>query len=315
MLVHHSYDSRFVDMLERLKKEFGEKMFESSGIGDSQLDINSFSKNFFGDDGGNTADKSIDANANVNDKSVTGWMTESSKSIMKLNAYYQLWNSALKKHGIKRANKMIESEIIGAIRIHDLWLWNKPYCWAASLDLLVSQGMPFHQFPRTGEIKHFDSFINVSLQYLCYLSNQIAGAVAFPNFFTYAEYFIRKDHGEHWYENEKEAQKIKQLFQNWIYSINFSWRSNQSAFTNLSIMDEPWMKALFSNHYNPDYSSPNFENLMRVQKMFVECVIENRKNNPFTFPVLTASFVILLGMCCKFLFRFQACIYISRFFC
>ncbi len=287
MLVHHSYDSRFVDMLERLKKQYGETMFESSGIGDSQLDINSFSKNFFSDDG-NTADKSIDANANVNEKSVTGWMTESSKSIMKLNAYYQLWNSALKKHGIKRANKMVEAEVIGSIRIHDLWLWNKPYCWAASLNSLVEQGMPFHQQPKTGKIKHFDSFINVTLQYLCYLSNSIAGAVALPDFFAYAEYFIRKDYGEKWYENPETIRKIEQLFQNWIYSINFSWRSNQSPFTNLSIMDRKWIESLFSSHFNPDYSAVNADNLMRTQKLFVECVIENKKNNPFTFPVLTA---------------------------
>jgi anaerobic ribonucleoside-triphosphate reductase len=287
MLVQHSYDSRFVDMLERLKKEVGEKMFESSGIGASQLDMNSFSKNFFTEDG-NTADKSIDANANVNEKSVTGWMTESTKSIMKLNAYYQLWNSALKKHGIKRANKMIESEIKGAIRVHDLWLWNKPYCWAASLNCLVEQGMPFHQQPKTGKIKHFDSFINVSLQYLCFLSNSIAGAVALSDFFAYAEYFIRKDFGEAWFEHPESVTRIKQLFQNWIFSINFSWRSNQSPFTNLSIMDTKWIDALFSSHFNPDYTSVNVENLMRTQKLFVECVIENKKNNPFTFPVLTA---------------------------
>lgn len=710
MLVQHSYDSRFVSMMERLKKQYSEKMFETSGIGDRQLDINSFSKNFFGDDG-NTADKSIDANANVNEKSVSGWMTESTKSIMKLNAYYQLWKDALKKHGIKRANKMIESEIIGSIRIHDLWLWNKPYsyyretpiyirindgdtkivsmkqlfdlyaefveilpdretidlknvyktvdysdvrdltgskgrhpykssdkptasvkevhnieildgdgnwtalecvlrhkrevnmiaiqlnngdhtivtadhpvilesgdeiraellqvgdkvklgdssvfhdvqeyidvnkdfayfmgfitgdgnvefysnnnnllntdiciniskfesgitiyqsdiqnskiyecvkrlvpdtklfrksvinnenmislsnpiiklimskyfnvdytnssytknvpinvlswnrdsklayisglidsegtvdnrgscnikmkaygimnsldeilkscditvtskgfcnnefdglcyivfdgvnelkdystkysnvdtiickdqshdtrildnsikkisvfdpnnianaynlngeewgyvydittkshtfysggmtqhnCWAASLDLLVSQGMPFQKHPKTREVKHFDSFINVSLQYLCYLSNSIAGAVALPDFFAHAEYFIRKDFGERWFDNPDSVRRINQLFQNWIYSINFSWRSNQSPFTNLSIMDSKWIESLFSMHYNPDFSSVNGENLMKVQRLFVDCVIENKKNNPFTFPVLTA---------------------------
>lgn len=287
MLVQHSYDSRFVSLMDRLKKQYGETMFELSGIGEKQLDINSFSKNFFSDDG-NTADKSIDANANVNEKSVTGWMTESTKSIMKLNAYYQLWDSALKKHGVKRANKMIEAEINGAIRIHDLWLWNKPYCWAASLNPLVEQGMPFHKNPKTGPVKHFDSFINVSLQYLCYLSNSIAGAVALPDFFAYCDYFVRKDFGEKWYENPDTIRRIEQLYQNWIYSINFSWRSNQSPFTNISILDKDWIKALFSNHFNPDYSTVDADNIMRLQKLFINCVIENKKDNPFTFPVLTA---------------------------
>ena len=289
MLVHHSYDSRFVDLMERLKKQYGEKMFEISGIGDKQLDINSFSKNFFGDDS-NVADKSIDANANAGQKSVTGWTAESAKPQMKLNAYYQLWDSALKKHGIKRANRFIEYEISGAIRINDFFMWNKPYCWASSLNSLVETGMPFHKNPNIGPIKHFDSFINVSLQYICVLAHELAGASALPDFFAYSEYFIRKDYGELWYENPQTVTKVKQLFQNWIFSINFKgFRSGvQSPFTNLSIMDMNWLTSLFSSHLNPDYSAPNLKNLDRVQKMFVDCVIENRTDNPFTFPVLTA---------------------------
>jgi len=48
------------------------------------------------------------------------WNYEFPKALMKLNSLYHLWTSALKKHGIKRANKMIELEIAGGIRIHDL---------------------------------------------------------------------------------------------------------------------------------------------------------------------------------------------------
>lgn len=52
--------------------------------------------------------------------SILSWNYEFPKPLMKLNALYHLWKDALKKHGIKRANKMIELEIAGAIRIHDL---------------------------------------------------------------------------------------------------------------------------------------------------------------------------------------------------
>lgn len=288
MLVKHSFDQRFINLIDRMRSQYSEEMLELTGIGAKQLDINSYSRHFFGTPDVNTADKTIDANANVSDSSVNAWETELKKPIMKLNALYQLWKSAEAKHGIKRANKMIEHEIKGSIRIHDAWLWNKPYCFAFSLNKLVQEGMPFYDKIKIGEVKHFDSFINLSLQFLCFASNQVAGAVAFPDFFVYAEYFIRKDYGENWHEDEAIVSKVEQLFQNWIYSVNFSWRSNQSPFTNLSVMDEYWLKALFSNHYNPDYSTPNFENTMRVQKVFTNEMIRNLESNPFTFPVMTS---------------------------
>jgi len=288
MLVKHSFDHRFISLIDRIRNQYGEEMLELTGIGVKQLDINSYSKKFFGTTV-NMADKSIDANANVSDSSVNAWETELKKPIMKLNAFYQLWKSAEAKHGIKRANKMIEQEIKGSIRIHDSWLWNKPYWFAFSRRELAQEGIPFYDKIKIGEVKHFDSFINLSLQFLCYASNQVAGAVAFPDFFVYAEHFIRKDYGENWYEDEVIVNKVNQLFQNWIYSVNFSWRSNQSPFTNLSVMDKYWLKALFSNHLNPDHSTPDFDNTMRVQKLFTDEMNRNLESNPFTFPVMTSS--------------------------
>jgi ribonucleoside-triphosphate reductase (formate) len=287
MLIHHSFDQRFVTYMEKMRKQYGDEIFELTGIGDKSLDINRYSADFFGSTA-TTADKTIDGNANVSDTSVNAWESELKKPIMKLNALYQLWKSAERKHGIKRANKLIEHEIRGAIRIHDCHLWNKAYCYAYSLNHLVNEGMPFYNKIKIGPVKHFDSFINLSLQFLCYASNQIAGAVAFPDFLVYAEYFIRKDYGELWYEDANTVNKINQLFQNWIYSVNFSWRSNQTAFTNVSVFDKEWLKAVFAEHINPDFSSPDFNNTMRVQKLFVNEMRRNLKDNPFTFPVMTA---------------------------
>lgn len=292
MLVSHSFDQRFVNLIERLRTQYGEEMLELTGIGAKDLDINRYSKHFFSDSVSTTADATIDANANVSDKSVNSWQSELRKPIMKLNAYYQIWKDAEKKHGIKRANKMIEADINGAIRVHDCHFYNLSYCYAFSLTKLVNEGMPFYDRIKIGPVKHFDSFINLSLQFLCYASNNLAGAVAFPDFLVYAEYFIRKDYGENWYEDESIRTKINQLFQNWIFSVNFSWRSNQSAFTNISVFDNQWIDALFSGHMNPDYSPCDKVNLKRVQRMFVNELVRCRKDNPFTFPVMTACFLI-----------------------
>lgn len=89
-----------------------------SGISRENLDINRFTNKFL--ETKTTADISVDANANVNDTSMLSWNYEFPKALMKLNSLYHLWTSALKKHGIKRANKMIELEIAGGLRIHDL---------------------------------------------------------------------------------------------------------------------------------------------------------------------------------------------------
>lgn len=165
-------------------------------------------------------------------------------------------------------------------------------CWASSLSELVLNGMPFYPKIKIGPIKHFDSFINLSLQYVCYASNQIAGALALPDFFIYADFFVRKDFGENWHQDESTVKKVNQLFQNWIYSVNFSWRSNQSPFVNLSVFDMYWLKALFKEHANPDFSSPNFDNVDRLQRMFVAEMVRNLKDNPFTFPVMTAALLM-----------------------
>ena len=289
MLIRHSYDSRFVQLLQKLKEEYGQKIFDLSGIGENDLDINSYSRNFFTNDNLALADKTVDGNANISDKSVLSWENELKKPIMKLNSMYMLWKSAEKKHGIKRANKFIESELRGAIRIHDFHYWTKPYCWATSLDVLVQNGMPWYEKIKISCVKHFDSLINVSLQYLCSLSNSIAGAVAMPDFFIYCEYFIRKDYGENWFENPQIVEHINQQFQSWIYSVNFNWRSNQSPFTNLTVFDKKWLHALFGTHINPDCKKTDLDNVIRIQKLFVNQMIKDLKDNPFTFPVMTAA--------------------------
>ena len=61
--------------------------------------------------------------------------------------------------------------------------------------------MPWVKRIKIGPVKHFYSFINNAFQLICTLSTQCVGAVAVPDFLIYAEYFIRKDFGDKWYEN------------------------------------------------------------------------------------------------------------------
>ena len=290
MFINHSFDHHFVSLLEKLEKKYGAEMFELEGIDRKNLDIAKFTNKFF--ETTTMADASVDANANVDDTSILSWDYEMPKPLMKLNGLYFLWKDALKKHGIKRANKMIELEIAGGIRIHDLHGWLKPYCWGTSLSTIVNEGMPWVKRIKIGPVKHFYSFINNAFQLICTLSTQCVGAVAVPDFLIYAEYFIRKDFGDKWYENENSVEFIRQAFQHFIYSVNNSFRGNQSPFTNVSVYDKHWLESLFAQHMNPDFTNPDLDNAMRVQKLFVDELMNQLEQNPFTFPVMTAASLI-----------------------
>lgn len=285
--IQHSFDHHFVELLDRLEKKYGEEMFELEGIDRKNLDIAKFTEKYLNTDV--VADTSVDANANVDSNDVLGLEYEAPKPIMKLNGIYMLWKDALKKFGIKRANKMVELEIAGGIRVHDLHGWIKPYCWGTSLSTIVNEGMPWVKRIKIGPIKHFYSFINNTFQLICTLSTQCMGAVAVPDFLIYAEYFIRKDFGDKWYENEKTVHFIREAFQHFIYSVNNSFRGNQSPFTNVSVYDKYWLEALFKDHMNPDFTHPDIKNTMRVQKLFVDELMTQLQDNPFTFPVMTAA--------------------------
>ena len=283
--VTHSYDYHFQDLLDRLEKKYGTEMFELEGIARKNLDIAAFTNKFL--ETKTTADVSIDGNANVDDMSILSWNYEMPKPLAKLNSLYHIWKDALKKHGIKRANKFIELEIAGAIRIHDLHGWLLPYCWAASLAPIVNTGMPWVKNIKVKPVRHFNTLISNSIKYIYNLSSQCVGAVAVPDFLAYAEYFIRKDYGEEWYNDPHAVRDVEQGFQQWIYGVNDKARGNQSPFTNVSVFDKYWRKAMFEKHTNPDFTTCNLDNLKRVQRFFVEILIKEQEDNPFTFPVMT----------------------------
>jgi ribonucleoside-triphosphate reductase len=287
--ITHTWDVRFVEELQYLKKKHSGIMFDLEGIGDNDLDINAYSNRFFSNK--TTADVSVDSNSNIASNDVVTWEHEGPKALLRLNALFLLWKRAEGTLGIKRANKLLEAEIIGSLRVHDLHKVTSPYCYATSLDRLVSEGMPFYKKIKIGAIKHFDSFFNVGLQHICYMSNVLAGAVAVPTLLVDASYFLEKDFGMEWFKNEAVVSHVRQTIQSFIFSINYSFRSGaQSPFVNISVFDLPWLKSLFGDHIYPNFSKVNFDNVQRLQRLFVEVLLENQqKAGPFTFPVMTAA--------------------------
>lgn len=290
MLIRQSFDQRFVLKLKEIEEKYGSEMIRLDGIGQDKLDINQFAKDFF-----NTniiSNISSDGNANVDDNSVLTFEHEFGKSLHKVNAYYHMWNTMIKDSniGIKRANKILELCINGSLKIHDNHMWMKPYCFSFSLDGLVTKGLPFISKVKIGPPKHFKSFINLLAQLTAFISNQIAGAAAFPDLFIYMDWYARKEYGEQYHNNEVVMSTIKEELQSMVFSWNFPFRGSQSAFVNVNLYDDYFLKDLFTSTIYPDMSTPNFDSIKKLQEFYMKWFVNESKQQTFTFPVNTATF-------------------------
>lgn len=290
MLLRQSYDSRFVEKLKDIENKYGVEMFDLDGIGPDKLDINHFSRAFFKRN--IIADVSSDGNANVDDDSILSLEYEFGKSLQKLNGYYILWKNMVEdeKYGIKRANKLVELLLNGSLKLHDAHMCLKPYCYSFSLSELASKGLPFIKKVKIGPPKHFKSFVNLVVQFTAFASNQLAGAEAFPDLFIYMDWYARKDFGEKYHENEEIMYTIREELQSLVFSWNFPFRGSQSAFVNVNLYDDYFLKDLFSTTIYPDMSKPNFDSIKKLQEYYMRWFVKESKHQAFTFPVNTATF-------------------------
>lgn len=110
------YNYEFKVLMNDLQDKYGEEIMNSCGIG-KQLDMGPASKKFFGIK--NTADTSIDPNANVSDHSVISHGIEIVKPFHLVNSYYRIWKEIKKLKGVEYANKIVESQISGRLYIND----------------------------------------------------------------------------------------------------------------------------------------------------------------------------------------------------
>ena len=291
MLIKHSFDQRFINRIKELEDKYGKEMFDLDGIGDSTLDINSFTNKFLCHNV--AADISSDPNANVDDQSVVVLENEFNKPLHRLNTYYILWERMIQNpdFGIKRANKALDLCIRGTLKIHDAHLFMKPYCFAFSVDTIVSDGLTYIKKVKIAKPKHVTSYINQVIQFLAYASNQIAGAVAFPDFFVFLDWFCRQDYGEDYLEDEFFRKQLEQNIQSFVFSMNYPYRGGgQSSFSNISIFDKYFLKDLFTNVTYPDFSTPNLDSIMKLQEFYARWFMKESKIQSFTFPVNTACF-------------------------
>lgn len=139
--------------------------------------------------------------------------------------------------------------------------------------------------------QHLTTFTDYVIEYVSFMCNRSSGAVGIPNILVWTMYFWKKDIDNGYYIVNPEYY-LRQTFQKLIYRLNQSFlRTDQSAFTNVSIFDRYYYEALFGGLTFPDgsYAIDYIDMFIEHEKIFMEVVSEIRSENMFTFPVLTYS--------------------------
>ena len=280
----------FERTLEDLKKKYGEDFEYINGVHPSQLDFSEFIDNFV--DKQTVADASIDPNANANHKDIRSFMTEKAKSEDKLFGLNKIFSTIKKQWGLKTAKAWLEQEFSKGFYLNDSTTASYfPYCWANDLTRLATEGLFFLDNYNSEAPKHLTTFFDDVIEFVSFLSNRQSGAVGLPNVLVWAWYFWQKDVKEGYYMKDPDYY-ARQQFQKLIYRLNQPFlRIDQSAFTNVSIFDRCYIESLFGGVEFPDGEMmiDHVEDLIEFQKIFMDVVSDIRKENMFTYPVLTYS--------------------------
>ena len=291
MNINIRLNKNFTTQFNKMLSEYGDEFARLNGFADAQLSYTDFIDNFI--DAETVADASVDGNANVGNKDMRTLMNEMPKSHRKLLAYNKIYYELNKKYGFKTANDWLNKEWTKALYMHDADTSTfLHYCFAYDLKDLAEKGLFFLNNFNAEPPKHLSTFIDFVKEYISFASNRSSGAVGLPNLIPYMYYFWKKD-CENGYATKSPDYYARQQIQRFIYAVNQPYvrDGTQSAFTNVSVFDGPYLDALFGGAEFPDgtFMVDELDEIKEFQKIFMEVVAEIRQHNMFTFPVLTIS--------------------------
>ena len=292
MNINIKLDRNFTSAFNKMMNKYGYEMARLNGFADDQLSYTDFIDNFV--DKNTVADASIDGNANVGHKDILTLLNEMPKAHRKLLSFNKIYYELNKKYGFKTANEWLEKEWNKTLYMHDA---NSTsfihYCYAYDLKDLAEKGLFFIDHFNAEPPKHLETFIDFVKEFVSFTSCRSSGAVGLPNIIPYMYYFWKKDCKEGWCPVGNEVKFAKQQIQRLIYALNQPYVRDgmQSAFSNFSIFDSPYLEALFGGATFPDgsFMVDCLDEIKEFQKLVLEEISEIRSHNMFTFPVLTMS--------------------------
>ena len=279
-----NYEKEFMDVYDNTSKE----ILQIEGICLDSLSVRKMSECHFAEKF--LSDMSIDDNANLNEsRSYGNYISEITKGWLKLEGYYELFLQLKELVGVKRAQKTLSDVWEGKMYVHDSTAIQVPYCWAYSTSFILFQGSRWGQL-HSMRAKFRKSFIDQVKEVTIEIAQEIAGAVAIGDLFVNYSYFVKKDGLD--VSNASDRKDIENDFQSLVHTLNKKLRpSHQSPFTNLSVFDLPNLEYLFKDIRFPDGSSPDFEVIFEIQKIFCDwfCKGDPTSGLPYRFPVVTLN--------------------------
>ena len=290
-VINVKLNKNFTTQYNKMQEMYGEEFAKLNGFSDDKLSFTDFIDAFI--DSETVADASVDGNANVGSKDMRTLMNEMPKPHRKLLAFNKIYYELNKKYGFKIANEWLNAEWSKALYMHDADTSTYVhYCFAYDLKDLAEKGLFFLNNFNAEPPKHLSTFIDFVKEYISFASNRSSGACGLPNIIPYMYYFWKKDCREG-YATKNPEYYARQQIQRFIYAINQPYVRDgmQSAFTNVSVFDGPYLEALFGGAEFPDgtFMIDELDEIKEFQKTFMEVVSEIRSHNMFTFPVLTIS--------------------------
>lgn len=287
----------FMASFNELSEEFGEEFQKYNGVHNENLNFNGF-MDMFMQDNNQVGDVTIDSNANNSTKDIRTLMSDMMKPHTKLLAWNKVFYEMTKKYGLSTAKAWMREEWTGGLYLHDFATSTfLPYCFAYDLDEVAEKGLFFIDRFKTDPPKHLTTFNDHVLEFVSWTSNRTSGACGLPSYLVYSYYFWKKDVEEGYYLKDPEYYR-RQCFQKFIYDLNQPYlRIVECAFTNITIMDRPYLYELFGGRKFPDGTDviDYVEEIIEHQKIFMEVVSEIRAHNMYTFPVITYSLLFQEG--------------------
>lgn len=279
-----------------MQNDYGEEMAKINGFSAGQLSYTDFIDNFIDSD--TVADASVDGNANVGQKDIVTLINEMPKPHQKLLAFNKIHYEINKKYGFRAANEWLRCEWDGHLYLHDANTSTfVHYCFAYDLKDLAERGLYFIENFNAEPPQHLETFVDFVKEFVSWTCNRSSGAVGLPNLIPYMYYFWKKDCAENLYVDCDRA--ARQEIQRLIYALNqpFLRGGIQSAFTNTSIFDRPYLEALFGGSEFPDgsFMIDEIDGIMEFQKVFLETMAKIRAKNMMTFPVNSISLLRVNG--------------------
>ena len=290
MNINIRLNKNFTTAFNKMQETYGEELSKINGFSDMQLSYTDFIDNFVDSD--TVADASVDGNANVGQKDIVTLINEMPKPHQKLLAFNKIYYEINKKYGFKTANDWLKNEWDGHLYLHDANTSSfVHYCFAYDLKDLAEKGLFFIDTFNAEPPQHLETFVDFVKEFVSWTCNRSSGAIGLPNLIPYMYYFWKKDCTSGLFtDNIKYA---KQQIQRLIYALNqpFLRGGIQSAFTNTSVFDRPYLEALFGGAEFPDgsFMIDEIEGIMDFQKIYLETMSEIRSKNMMTFPVNTIS--------------------------